>query len=338
MRFHLQKVLLLVCFSLVLLTCTQKHSGQQVKRTFLRIDTIISVTLAVSDTLGIGQTWSQVDSLLQTWEQRFSLHTPSSELPALNQRTQNSVVVSAELGTMIATGLAFGDSLNGSFDITVAPLKHLWGLASDDTIHHVPAPALLQKALASIDYRNVLYHPRTRTVTFKDPHTSLDIGGIAKGFVLQNIYTLLKQHAYTGILIAAGGDIIATGTRTDGSPWYIGIRHPRQPGALLASFPLTQGAVVTSGDYERYWIHNGRRYHHLFNPRTGYPAIQNQSVTIYAPSPIEADILSTGLFGLSADSIISYIDKRPHLACLVVAATGTTYISSGWRTTIQLTP
>ncbi|MCX7727792.1 MAG: FAD:protein FMN transferase, partial [Chitinispirillaceae bacterium] len=137
-------------------------------------------------------------------------------------------------------------------------------------------------------------------------------------------------------LVVAGGDIVAKGNKPDGKPWLIGIRHPRKADGILATLPFTNGSIVTSGDYERFRIVNGKRYHHIFHSKTGRCCNNNQSVTIAGLDPREVDILSTGLFCLPAKDIVDYVNKRSHLECVVVDSAGTIYISDGWKSKIKI--
>jgi thiamine biosynthesis lipoprotein len=129
-------------------------------------------------------------------------------------------------------------------------------------------------------------------------------------------------------LIAAGGDILVSGRKRDGTPWRVGVRHPSNGSELITTLPLERGVLVTSGDYERYRIVDGVRYHHIFNPSTGYSCNQNQSVTIWANDPVQGDILSTGLFCRNAHDIIAYARERDGIECIVVDSAGEIHVSS----------
>ncbi|MBD3321762.1 MAG: FAD:protein FMN transferase, partial [Chitinivibrionales bacterium] len=125
------------------------------------------------------------------------------------------------------------------------------------------------------------------------------------------------------------------GHRKDGSSWNIGVRHPRKSD-LLALLPLDSGCIVTSGDYERFWMHDSTRIHHIFNPETGYPCPENQSLTVWSMNPVEADILSTGLFCFKKDYILSFIQARPRLECIIVDNKGAVAISDGWKEKVEV--
>jgi thiamine biosynthesis lipoprotein len=194
----------------------------------------------------------------------------------------------------------------------------------------VPPDGLLQELLKLVDYKKVTVDTEGNTVSFKEPGTIIDVGGIAKGFALRELSKLLDALNYRDYLVVAGGDIISGGTRPDGKSWRIGIQHPRDDSKPLGVFPLDSGSVVTSGDYERYWIKDGKRFHHIFNPKTGYSCTKNQSLTVWGMDPIIVDVLSTGLFGRPRDDIHAFINARPNLECIVVDSLGDITVSSGW--------
>jgi thiamine biosynthesis lipoprotein len=235
---------------------------------------------------------------------------------------------------MVADGLAYGDSTGGMFDVTIFPVKELWGLGENSTIHKVPSSAELSAALRRVNYHKVRVSTLFDTIRFADSSTAIDAGGFAKGYALIQTAQILDRSGFHDYLVAAG-DIVGRGRRKDGTRWCIGIQNPRTD-KLLATVTFDTGAVFTSGDYENFWMDGDRRIHHIFNPRTGYSCTRNQSVTIRSDSPIQAKYLSTGLFSFSADSIISYVKQRG-LDCVVVDSTGRVFVSPGWKDRVTLT-
>ncbi len=305
----------------------QKHT-----QTFFRMDTVTDVTVVLPDRSDPKPVWKSIDSLLLDWEERFSVTGEKSEVAILNSRVQQVMPVGRHLAAMIAFALRYGDTLDGGFDLTILPVKEVWGFgekASDSM--PLPTAAQVDSALAAVSYKGVRLNEKGDSVYFASPATRIDLGGIAKGFVLREIALALDRSAIDNYLAVAGGDVVGKGKRPDGKPWLIGIQHPRQPDSLLGTLPLDSGSVVTSGDYERFRIVDGKRYHHIFNSHTGQCCLANRSVTIYGADPGEVDVLSTGLFCRSAEEIVAYINKRPRFQCLVVDSTGTIFKSSGWR-------
>jgi thiamine biosynthesis lipoprotein len=273
-----------------------------------------------------------VDSLLLDYEKRFSVAGEASEIKALNGRVSQSLPISSELGGMLKTGLAWGDSLGGAFDITVLPLKELWGLCEQcGGDEPLPDSSTVNAAVQKVGYKKVRVSAAADSVFFDSPDTRVDAGGIAKGFVLRRLGELLKSRGLENFLIAAGGDIIVSGRKHDNTRWRVGIRHPRQNSELIRTLPIASGAIVTSGDYERFRMIDGTRYHHIFDPSAGYPCNRNQSLTILADDPVKADILSTGLFCAGAEQILEYVRARDGIKCVVVDAGGNIYMSSDFK-------
>jgi thiamine biosynthesis lipoprotein len=293
------------------------------------MDTVTEVTLVVPQSYNVNSIWRSVDSLLSSSEKRFSVTNESSEIKALNERASQSILISSELGEMLKIGLAWGDSLNGAFDITVLPLKELWGFCEQcGGDEPLPDSGMVRKILQKVNYKKVSVNTAGDSVFFDSPDTRVDVGGIAKGFVLRRLGELLRNRGLQNFLIAAGGDILVSGRKSDNTPWRVGIRHPRKNSELILTIPMAGGAIVTSGDYERFRMVDGERYHHIFDPATGYPCNKNQSLTILADDPVKADILSTGLFCSNAERILEYIRARDGLECVIVDAAGEAHISS----------
>ena len=308
-----------------------------VKHVFYRMDTIVEVTVVMpeKDPGREVALWRRIDSLLESWEQRFSQIDARSEVLRVNERTSSRVAVSQDLAGMIELAVRYGDTLSGGFDCTIFPVKLLWGFGERDTALTVPDPAVLDFALRHVSYKKVHLCPTRDTLIIDDPATMIDAGGIAKGEALCRIHRLLSDAGFTNYLVNGGGDIVSKGAKPGGKPWFIGVQHPRNPERLLAALPLDSGAVYTSGDYERFYLRGDKRYHHIFDPRTGYSATGNQSVTIWDMDPREAKMFSTGLFCRPAREVVAFIEKRPRTHCIVVDSAGTVFVSSGWKSRIE---
>jgi len=321
----------------VLISCSGEVEHRHI---FFKMETVTEITLSVPRSSDVRPVWRAVDSLLSTYEKRFSVAEELSEVRALNERRAapdtgsfrqeypvEHPVVSPELAEMLGTGLAYGDTLDGMFDITVLPLKELWGFCEQCTGEEpLPAPAQIAAAADRVDYRRLRL--AGDTLIYESQDISIDAGGIAKGYVLRRLKSLLDGMGITNYLIAAGGDILASGSKRGGAPWRVGVQHPRNRSDLLTAIPLTSGAVVTSGDYERFRIVDNQRYHHIFNPATGYPCAANQSLTIRTEDPVRADILSTGLFCRPASQILEFVRIRDDLECLIVDSAGKIHTSN----------
>lgn len=204
---------------------------------------------------------------------------------------------------------------DGAFDITVAPLSRLWGFFDGDP--RVPKSSLIKTTLGLIGMEKICDQK-----TFLDlpEEMSLDWGGIAKGYGIDLAARTLKESGITKGFINAGGDLYCWGKNPTGTSWKIGIKHPRKEG-FIGVLEIHDMGAATAGDYQRFFILDGIRYHHIFNPKTGYPAQGKQSVTIVGPETLLCDALSTALFVSLNPEII--LKKYPDYGAIIVASDGT---------------
>jgi thiamine biosynthesis lipoprotein len=243
-------------------------------------------------------------------------HRADSDVARLSAAPRTATVA-PETAEVITLGLEIAARSGGAFDLTLGRLKMLWGIETETP--RVPETAELTAALAEIG-------PGALTVTGKQihkraPQLAVDLGGIAKGYAVDRALAVLRAYGVTSAAVNAGGDIALLGSK-QGRPWRIGIQHPRRPGEVLTTLEVIDRAVVTSGDYERSFEQDGRRYHHLFDPRSGYPAERCQSVTVLAPGAMLADALATALFVLGPEAGLALLADYPHVDALFVAADG----------------
>ena len=335
---HLNSKFVIISLLVLLAADCGNQSPVVIKHTFYRMDTIVDLIIVNKKSFNADPLWSEIDSVLKNWEERFSITTKNSEIKKINDRVHDTIPISKQLGDMVSSALQYGDSLNGAFDFTILPLKSVWGL-SEDSPENAPLPTTQQvdSARALVDYRKVHLNNQHDTLYFSSRMVKIDIGGVAKGFAMRRVEELLLQRGITSFLLNGGGDIVGRGKKPDGSSWVIGVQDPRKQDQALATFKLDSGAVFTSGDYERFRIVNGVRIHHIFNPHTGYSCTGNQSVTIYGQDAIQCKFLSTGLFCRSADSILEYVNKRPKIECLVVDSLGKVFVSDRWKGKVTFT-
>jgi len=265
----------------------------------------------------------RIDSVLVYWQEHFSQNHPDSELLALNQSRQGRL--SPQLQELISRSVYWADKTNGAFDLTILPIKQLWGFGENAAAVRIPAQKEIDQALKHVDYKNVIVVDDSVRITADS--TLIDVGGAAKGAVLEELKQLLVELGYEGFLIEAGGDVLTYGKRKDGNPWRVAIRHPRTNESFLAIAELENNVLVTSGDYEQYAVIDSQHIHHLFNPRTGRPCNTNQSISILGSDAMDVDILATALFCLPASQIISFCKKHAPLKAIVVDSAGSVHHS-----------
>ena len=229
-------------------------------------------------------------------EQLLSKYIPTSEISQLNRT--GKLRVSVDTFYIIKKSMEFWRLSDGAFDITVEPLVALWGFNSQE--HTVPADEKIKSALALIGSDKIILHEKDNVVEFKLPGMQIDLGGIAKGFALDCVVGKLREKNISSCLINAGGQVYALGENSH-KPWKVAIKNPRKP-EITATLKLKNQSASTSGDYEQFFFKDGKRYCHIINPKTGYPAESGIiSVTVIAPSSLEADALSTAIFILGKD-------------------------------------
>lgn len=261
----------------------------------------------------------RIDALMSDWKD-------DSPLSAINSSAgQEPTFVPAELVEIISRGIRFGELTAGAFDITWKAMEHLWHFNDP---FEPPSQASVDEALQFVDFRRI---------SIADRHVSLPkgfsigLGGIAKGYAIDRAGAILEESGFRDFLVNGGGDILARGKRGT-RPWSIGIRHPRgEPNELVAKVLLSDASVVTSGDYERFRIVDGVRYHHIVDPRTGYPAGKCQAVTVVAKTAEEADVLATALFVLGHEKGLPLAASFPGVDALVIAADGRFWMTDGFK-------
>lgn len=215
---------------------------------------------------------------------------------------------------LFKTAAEVNNSSFGSFDITVAPLSQLWGFKSGK--HRVPSPEEILSALKRTGMRKVYIKKGSLILT---AGMELDWGGIAKGYGVDLAAQKLKYLGISKGFINAGGDLCCWGKNPEGKPWQIGIKHPREAG-FVEIISLSDRSAATTGDYQRYFIKKGVRYHHVFDPHTGYPSKGKQSVTVIGPETCLCDALSTALFVSKTPEKI--LKKYPEYSAILVDKKG----------------
>lgn len=237
---------------------------------------------------------------------------------------KQAVPVSRELFELLNAAQEIGEQTQGKFDITFASAGKLW----DFRRGQVPTKAQIKAAIAPIDYTRLVLDRNAMTAYLSHPETQVGLGGIAKGYAVDRAGDILRKRGFDEFSINAGGDLFVQGRHSDGL-WQVGIQNPRDPKQLMALLPVANTAIATSGDYERFFIHDGKRYSHIIDPDTGYPANGCQSVTILASRTFVADALATGVFVLGPDKGLALVNSLANIEAVIVDAKGSVYVSNG---------
>jgi thiamine biosynthesis lipoprotein len=231
-------------------------------------------------------------------ERRMTRFVAASEIGRVNGSPGTAFPVSAETATVVGTALEVARASDGRFDPGLGVPGELWGFYDRRRPARLPDAGALRSWSGGAAYRAVelLNEGASASLRLRDGGVQLDLGGIAKGFAVDRAVRRLRAGGVRHALINVGGDLYALGSHPDGRPWQVGVRHPRVPGEFVSLLSLRDTAVATSGDYENFFVAQGRRFHHLLDPRTGRPARFHQSVTVTARSVMMADALATAAF------------------------------------------
>jgi len=255
----------------------------------------------------------------------MSPYIKNSELAIVNRDAAlQNVTVSKELFNLIQQSIKFSKLSNGAFDITFASVGYLY----DYRMKQHPSNQQIKQHLNAINYKNIKLNETQTSISFSHKNTRIDLGGIAKGYAVDNAIKILKNCGIINALVSAGGDSRILGDK-DGRPWVMGVRHPRDKNKVVVSIPLSNSAISTSGDYERYFIKNGTRYHHIIQPSTGRSVNQTWSVSVMANDAVTSDALSTTLFVLGTDKALQLINSMQNIEAIIINANGKMFYSSG---------
>jgi thiamine biosynthesis lipoprotein len=292
--------------------------------------TKISVTLYLDDDVKAEQAVAAVMDEMRRIDATFSPYIKTSELYTVNQLAPKAsanapLKISAELANIIDKSLYYSRLSEGAFDITFASLARYY----DYRKKLQPSEQQRQELLPAINYQLVHLDQKNNTLWFGHPKVYIDLGGIAKGYAVDNAIAILQTRGIKHASITAGGDSRVMGDRR-GRPWMVGIKNPRADKVAI-TLPLDNVAVSTSGDYERYFIDDkGERVHHIINPRTGKsPASGVNSVTIIGPAGMDTDALSTTVFILGVEKGLALINKLPGFDAVIITREGKVLYSQG---------
>ncbi|MCL1106284.1 FAD:protein FMN transferase [Shewanella algicola] len=266
-----------------------------------------------------------VEQEMQRIDQTMSPYIATSELSVINRdAATRPVIVSQELFDLLTDAHDIAVLTHGMFDITYASIGYQYNYRK----HQKPNQAAIKQALTAINYQTVILDKPSLSVKFTDADVKIDLGGIAKGHAVKNCIAILKKAGIEHALISAGGDTTLLGDRI-GRPWFVGIKHPRAEEKTAVQLPLSNESISTSGDYERYFIEDGVRYHHIINPKTGDSARNVVSVSIIGKNPTYVDALSTAIFVMGLQQGMALINELPEYEAIIIDNQQTLHVSTG---------
>ncbi len=261
-----------------------------------------------------------------------------SEIDKVNQNAGiKPVKVTSDMFYLVEEGIKYSKASDGDFDITVGPLTDLWHIGFSDA--KKPTEAEIQAVLPLIDYKKVEMNEKNQTIYLPEKGMALDLGGIAKGYIADEVNKVMKDEGVTSAIIDLGGNIFVRGNNPKGDNWTIGIQNPFEArGQTIGKLPGSDISVVTSGIYERYLEVDGVKYHHILSPFTGYPCNNELAgVSIVSKKSIDGDGLSTAVFMKGVKGGMEYVDSFPDVEAIFVTKDKKVYVTDGLKDKFELT-
>lgn len=301
---------------------TSIYNSGPISKTGFYFDTVITITLYNNDETHLID---ECFNICKNYENLFSKTIDDSDISKINLSNRKTTDINSDTCELISTGLHYSSITNGSFDITIGSLSELWDF-KDKT---VPTKKNIAKCLKTIDYRFI--DLQENSITISNPDTQIDVGGIAKGFVADKLKDYLLENNVKNAIIDLGGNVLLIGTKPDNSNYNIGIAKPfTNNNDTIAIVRVSDKSIVTSGNYQRYFYENDILYHHILNPKTGYP-VNNElnSVTIISDKSIDGDALSTSCFVLGQTEGLKLIESLDGIEAIFIDKNNTITLSSG---------
>jgi thiamine biosynthesis lipoprotein len=298
------------------------------KRSELAMGTLATLTVVADSQGSANEAIDLGMAEVRYLDNLFSIFNKDSEVSQINLNAGiKPVKVSWDTFRVITRSIEVAQYSHGAFDPTIGPLSTLW-----DFINHVKPPRqVIKSRLHLINYKNIIMDEKQMTVMLKYKGMSLDLGGIAKGYAADRVALAMQSKGINSGIAAMAGDIKAFGGKPHSKGWNVGIKDPRgEPESIKGVLMLQNMAVSTAGDYERFFIENGIRYHHILDPKTGYPAMEFQGVTIVDPLGVMADGLDTAIFVLGKEKGMALV-RRMNLRAFVVFSDGSTYATENLK-------
>ena len=259
-------------------------------------------------------------------ESALSVTKTDSDVSKYNDR--ESRTVGWDTYTLVEKALELCEETDGALDITLYPVQQAWGFTTD--VRRVPTDEELEELLKKVDYKRLVLAIPDGSPSIGFGEEQIDLGAVAKGYTGDCLLNILKKQGVTSAILDLGGNVQVLGSKPDGSPWKVAVRNPMDTGAEIGVLTVTDKAVITSGGYERYFEENGKRYWHILDPETGYPADAGLvSVTVVGDSGVRCDALSTALFVMGKEEAVEFWREAGDFEMLLVTDDGDLYITEG---------
>ncbi|MDW8055732.1 MAG: FAD:protein FMN transferase [Elusimicrobiota bacterium] len=313
------RIVCIVIICLIFCSCNTNQDYEFYDSRFL-MDTFCEIKLVSNiNSTQAKKIFSEVFHKVEEIDKEFGF-TKDSVVTKINQLSGKSPCnVSTEAFELIKECIEISELTDGAFDITTGVLSSLWGFEnfSKKESFNIPSEKQIKSVLPLVGYKKISVDEKTKTVFLKYTGMKLNLGGVAKGYAIRKAKEILENKGFKNFIINFGGDLYISGVKHKGKPWKIAVQHPRDKNKFLCILELSDISCATSGDYERFFEVEGKRYHHIFNPKTGYPKENIVSVTVLCKDPVLADALATGIFVLGEVKGLELANKLG-IECIIV--------------------
>jgi FAD:protein FMN transferase len=313
-------------FFLFLLTSVFAFGQVTHKRKLYMLGSPFEMTVVAKDTIqgnifidmAVGEV-KRIENLISDW-------IPTTQISQVSKNAGiQPVKVDKEVYDLVERAIKVSQLTSGAFDISYASMDKIWKF--DGSMKAMPTPEAIKQSVARIGYQKIVLDAKAQTIYLKEKGMKLGLGGIGQGYIADKIKDLLLSKGCTSGIVNVSGDINAWGYQTTGKPWTVAIVNPMNKSKVFATFPLENSAVETSGSYEKFVVFDGKRYSHIIDPRTGYPAQGVVSVSVFAKQTEIADALATGIFVLGVDVGLNLVNQLKGIGCIIVDDKGEIHTS-----------
>lgn len=318
----MKRILIFVLWLVLLTGCERQPEKKQID--IFAMDTYMSLTVYDENGDALLQ---QASERITELEQIFSVTQPDSDTSRINAHAGKPVEICGDMAVVMKKGLKIGAESNGALDITIYPLLQAWGFTTDAL--HVPDADTIAALLPYVDYTQVQLDGNTVTIP---ENVMIDLGALVKGYTSDAVIGLFRENGVTSAIVSLGGNVQALGRKPDGSLWTVGVVDPFSPSENMCTLQIENQAVITSGNYERYFEEDGKRYWHILDRTDGFPADNGLvSVTVVGDSGLTCDALSTALFVEGTEKAVNHWRQTGGFEMICVTDDGRILLTEGLK-------
>ena len=317
----IQKSTLNLLFFFVI-TCSLSSNAQVLrKRTTLLMGGRFDITIVAKDSLSAEQNIDEVIAEITRIENLISDWKSTSQVSEVNQNAGiKPVKVDREVFELAQRAIQFSETTKGGFDVSFAAMDRIWKF--DGSMTEMPSAEAIKKSVEKVGYKNIILDSVQSTIFLKLKGMKIGFGALGEGYATDKCRNMMLAKGIKAGIVNGSGDMTAWGKQPNGKDWNIGMTNPFHPDDLFAVVPLNNGAVTTSGSYEKFVVFNGKRYSHIINPATGYPVTGLCSVSVFGPNAETANGLSTSLMVLGQKQGLLLLKKYPEYSCVMITDNG----------------